>query len=476
MNAVYARQSIDKGDSLSIQGQVDLCTRQIQGEYQVYQDKGYSGKNIHRPAFTQLLEDIRGGNIRKVWVYRLDRFSRSIVDFGKLWEFLEAHQVEFESVSEKFDTSTPGGRAMLNIVMTFAQLERETTAQRVRDSYYQRLSLGAWPGGPPPIGFSLGKIPGPEGRLTPTLVPNQQGELVRALFQGYWEEGASLGSLARQLTEQGISGVRGRKGWDSVAVSRVLKNPVYVQADQNVWLYYAAQGVPASQPPEAFDGLHGCHLVGKRNKAGTGNTRRRLSLSNHIGLVPSALWLACQEKLARNRQLPRQGAGKHSWLSGLLKCKQCGYAVKINRRGETLYLHCSGHTNLGICDQSLSLDLRALEREVQGALAQLLAAFPMQPGGAQKTTLAIHELEERISSLVRALSQSSPLTAPYLDREISRLEGERQALLAEDRRTSACRPAIAFADLTDDEKKLVAGQWIDKILLEGEDAEVWWKV
>lgn len=476
MNAIYARQSIDKGDSLSIQGQVDLCARQIQGEYQVYQDKGYSGKNIRRPAFTKLLEEIRQGTIRKVWVYRLDRFSRSIADFGKLWELLEAHQVEFESVSEKFDTSTPGGRAMLNIVMTFAQLERETTAQRVRDSYYQRLSLGSWPGGPPPLGFSLGKIQGPDGRLTPTLVPNPQQELVHALFQGYQEEGASLGSLARRMTEQGIPGIRGRKGWDSVAVSRVLKNPVYVQANQDVWLHFAAQGVPAAQPPEAFDGLYGCHLVGKRNRGETGNARLRLSLANHPGLVSADLWLACQEKLGRNRQLPRPGAGKHSWLSGLLKCKQCGYAVKITRRGETCYLHCSGHTNLGICDQSFSLNLRTLEGEVQQFLEEALAACPLQPALDRDTVQALQDLEERIGSLVRALSQSSPLAAPYLDREITRLEQKRQTLLAGTRQGTSRHPVISFAGLTSDEKKLVSSHWIEKILLDGEDAEIWWRI
>ena len=117
MDAIYARQSVEKADSLSIQGQIDLCRREAGADYKVYQDRGYSGKNTNRPAFRRLMEDVEKGNIQKIVVYRLDRFSRSISDFGRLWEILKAHQVEFVSMNETFDTSTPMGRAMLNIIM-----------------------------------------------------------------------------------------------------------------------------------------------------------------------------------------------------------------------------------------------------------------------------------------------------------------------------------------------------------------------
>ena len=103
------------------------------------------------------------GKIQKIVVYRLDRFSRSIAAFGRLWEVLQQHGVEFVSVNETFDTSTPMGRAVLDIIVVFAQLERETTAERVRDNYYQRAKLGFWPGGPAPYGFTLGKLPDPQG-------------------------------------------------------------------------------------------------------------------------------------------------------------------------------------------------------------------------------------------------------------------------------------------------------------------------
>ena len=113
MNAVYARQSVEKLDSLSIETQIDSCLRMLDGAYTVYQDRGFSGKNTKRPAFTQLMEDVRNGKVSKIWVYRLDRFSRSLSGFCQLWAVLERNHVEFESVTEKFDTSTPSGRAMI---------------------------------------------------------------------------------------------------------------------------------------------------------------------------------------------------------------------------------------------------------------------------------------------------------------------------------------------------------------------------
>ena len=152
MTGIYARQSIFKKDSLSIDAQIELCKQQAQGDFIVYKDAGFSGKNTNRPEFKRMMSDVKSGKINRIVCYRIDRISRSIADFGKIWDELNAHSVEFVSVSEQFDTATPIGRAMLYIIMVFAQLERETTAQRVTDNYYKRIHAGAWPGGPAPFG------------------------------------------------------------------------------------------------------------------------------------------------------------------------------------------------------------------------------------------------------------------------------------------------------------------------------------
>ena len=143
IDAIYARQSVDKKDSISIESQIEFCKYELKGgNCKEYKDKGYSGKNTERPQFQQLMRDIESGLVRKVVVYKLDRISRSILDFAKMMDFFQKYEVEFVSSTEKFDTSTPMGRAMLNICIVFAQLERETIQKRVTDAYYSRSQRG----------------------------------------------------------------------------------------------------------------------------------------------------------------------------------------------------------------------------------------------------------------------------------------------------------------------------------------------
>ena len=121
IDAIYARQSVDKKDSISIESQIEFCKYELKGgNCKEYKDKGYSGKNTERPEFQQLMRDIESGLVRKVVVYKLDRISRSILDFANMMELFQQYNVEFVSSTEKFDTSTPMGRAMLNICIVFA--------------------------------------------------------------------------------------------------------------------------------------------------------------------------------------------------------------------------------------------------------------------------------------------------------------------------------------------------------------------
>ena len=465
LDAIYARQSVDKADSLSIQGQIDLCRQKAGEEVQIYQDKGYSGKNTNRPAFQRMMEDVERGQIQKIIVYRLDRFSRSIADFGRLWEILKKHDVEFVSINETFDTSTPMGRAMLNIIMVFAQLERETTAQRVRDNYYQRAKLGAWPGGPAPYGFDIGKLPGPDGNLLPGLLPNEQAYVVERIFQDYAREGASLGSVARALNADGIPAPK-RAVWDNVSLSRLLHSPLYVMADEDVYLYYRGKGLNFANRLEEFDGLHAGMVVGKRDRSAgkyQDLKEQHFSLSTHFGLIPSALWLQCQYKLDANRQLGGAGRGKHTWLSGLLKCGCCGYSVKVNRDKDRYYLICSGRSNLGLCDASIRVDLRTLEASVETELERLLAECPdtaADPAEDQETAQALAQIDQKIERLISALAESSELTMPYINRTIEKLEKQRGELLERQSKLHKAPRAkpehLRFGPLTFEQKKQVA--------------------
>lgn len=150
---------MEKKDSISVETQIRMCRERCpDDEVTVYTDRGFSGKNLKRPGYLRMMRDLADGKIRRVIVYRLDRLSRSVSDFSAMWELFERHNVEFSSISEQFDTSTPIGKAMVYIIMTFAQLERETIAERITDNYYARVRSGAWPGGRAPFGFQCGRI------------------------------------------------------------------------------------------------------------------------------------------------------------------------------------------------------------------------------------------------------------------------------------------------------------------------------
>lgn len=130
-DCIYARQSVDRKDSISIESQIDFCKYELKGgSCRVFKDKGYSGKNTDRPEFQKLLGEIRKGKVRRVIVYKLDRISRSILDFATMMELFQEYDVEFVSSTEKFDTSTPMGRAMLNICIVFSCIHLPSRPQR----------------------------------------------------------------------------------------------------------------------------------------------------------------------------------------------------------------------------------------------------------------------------------------------------------------------------------------------------------
>lgn len=483
--AAYARQSVEKKDSLSIAAQLELCKKAAANEnLKEYQDRGYSGKNTDRPSFQRLIKDIKAGKISKLYVYRLDRFSRSIVDFGQLWSVLKENQVEFVSVTENFDTSTPMGRAMLHIIMVFAQLERETTAERVKDNYATRAATGAWPGGPAPYGFHIGRMRGADGRLIPTLTPDEeQTAVVRRIFEAYAAEDATLGSVVRGLNADKIPCAQ-RAFWDNVSVSRLLHSPVYVMADEQVRLYYKALGANVVSPEEAFDGVHGAMLYGKREANERKYTKLReqnVTVLNSLGVVTPDLWLRCQEKLTNNKQIGNSGKGKHTWLSGLLKCAKCGYSVKVQTEKQYRWMICSGRYNVAQCDAQIAASLDELEASVAAEIERLLADCPEETPAAGRDVYAekLAELDRRAERLMDAFAESDDMTSAYLKRAVEKLENSRAELL-ESRRRESARPKLpdklTFASLGFEEKKMVAAQFIKRINVSENGAAIEWVV
>lgn len=480
MNAIYVRQSIDKKNSMSIEGQIDICKKLAGEDAVVYSDKGFSGKNTNRPAFTELINAVKSGQVEKIYVYRLDRFSRSIADFSRIWELLSKHNVEFVSATENFDTSSPMGRAMLNIVQVFAQLERETTAERVKDNYIHRFKLGAWPGGPAPYGFDLIKTFDRDKKIS-SLIKNEKFEIVKFIFEEYAKPDTSLRGIAKELTQKGIHGPK-REVWDNVTLSRILHSPLYVKANQDVYFHYLALGMQIGQPPEAFDGIHACNIICRRdhtkNKYNSLHDQL-LTVSNHDGFVEPDLWLKVQYKLSTNKQIARANAGKYSWLTGLLKCAKCGYALKINysKAENRFYLICSGKSNFAICDCRVSVDLRELEAYVANKIGEMLSESPSEALPTSKSfSEEILNIEQKIERLVNALSESGEIAVSYISKQIEVLHKQREEIMNQSLSKPTKIKSLDFKTLSFDKKKLIAAEFIERIHIEGKNVNIIWKI
>ena len=302
IDAIYARQSVDRKDSISIESQIEFCKYELRGgNHKDYQDKGYSGKNTDRPKFQELLADIRQGLIRRVVVYKLDRISRSILDFATMMELFQEYNVEFVSSTEKFDTSTPMGRAMLNICIVFAQLERETIQKRVTDAYYSRCQRGFHMSGAAPFGFKLEPTT-IQGIRTKMMIPDPAtANIARLMFEMYAEPSMSFGDIARYFAENNILiyGKELKRGF----ISQLLRNPIYAQADLELYEFFKGQGAVVVNDAADFAGTNGCYLYQGRDVQERKNKDLRgqiLVLAPSEGIVPADTWLRCRKKLLAN--------------------------------------------------------------------------------------------------------------------------------------------------------------------------------
>ena len=204
--AIYTRVSTDHGleqDFNSLDAQYDAAQAYIRSQAHAgwtlirtrYDDGGYSGGSTERPALQRLLADIRTGKVDVIVVYKVDRLTRSLADFAKLVELFDGHGVSFASVTQQFNTTTSMGRLTLNVLLSFAQFEREVTSERIRDKIAASKRKGLWVGGIAPLGY--------ETKDRKILVVEEEAERVRTIFRRYLELG-SLNHLMADLRERGI--------------------------------------------------------------------------------------------------------------------------------------------------------------------------------------------------------------------------------------------------------------------------------
>ena len=482
IDAIYARQSVDKKDSISIESQIEFCKYELKGgNCKEYTDKGYSGKNTDRPKFQELVRDIKRGLIAKVVVYKLDRISRSILDFANMMELFQQYNVEFVSSTEKFDTSTPMGRAMLNIIMVFAQLERETIVSRYTTNRYARSNAGIWAGGRAPYGFEIQKVDW-NGKRQSVLKPiPEKLQIVQDLFTKYTSGTASLYSLSKELN------LGSTERWDAITVRRILKNPVYVCADVDVYSFYYGNAEIINDVHE-FDGSHAAYLVVKGGKSYTGH--RTLSLAYHQGVVPSSVFVAAQNMLSQNKQLKNGHRSSFTWLSGLLKCHKCGGRINVFQNKGLTYFQCYKRFHqAGSCDARIHGNSLRYESYVEDAIQNRIDTIVKNNSTEDVPNQQLNDLkiqllenERQINNLVEALKIGGAAAMRSIQNELQVLEAEHEHITNE---ITAMQPVhqvpnglavIDFAKLDYDSKRDVARMMIDKILV-GDDSpiQIIWK-
>lgn len=481
IDAIYARQSIEKRDSISIESQIEMCKRAADPDAAIYRDSGYSGKNTQRPAFTQLMADVRAGKIKRVFCYRLDRISRSVLDFSLLWQVFDANHVDFVSVTESFDTNSPMGRAMIMIIITFAQLERETIVSRYTTNRYARSNAGIWAGGRAPYGFEIQKVDW-NGKRQSVLKPiPEKLQIVQDLFTKYTSGTASLYSLSKELN------LNSTERWDAITVRRILKNPVYACADVDVYSFYYGNAEIINDVHE-FDGSHAAYLVVKGGKSSAGH--RTLSLAYHQGVVPSSVFIAAQTMLSQNKQLKNGHRSSFTWLSGLLKCHKCGGRINVFQNKGLTYFQCYKRFHqAGSCDAKIHGNSLRYESYVEDAIQNRIDTIvknnsaedvPNQQLNDMKIQLL--ENERQINNLVEALKIGGAVAMRSIQNELQALEAEHERITNE---ITAMQPVhqvpnglavIDFAKLDYDSKRDVARMMIDKILV-GDDSpiQIIWK-
>jgi site-specific DNA recombinase len=286
-----------------------------------YDDGGFSGGNMERPAMDRLMKDIEAGKIDCVVVYKVDRLSRSLMDFSKVMSVFEKHRVSFVSVTQHFNTTNSMGRLTLNILLSFAQFEREIISERIRDKLGAQKKKGMWAGGTPPLGYDVDRS-GPRPKL---VVNPDEAAKARAIFDLYLDRGSLLATIAecdqrgwtykRRTTKKGKE--VGGKPFDIGKLHAMLTNEIYIGKLPHRGQYYDAE---------------------------------------HTAIIRREVFQSVQEQLKRNRWSggPANRNKYNALLRGLLKCKACGrsmtlgFSGKVGQKGQVYrYYTCSNNLKRG---------------------------------------------------------------------------------------------------------------------------------
>ena len=347
--AIYSRKSKFSATGESIGNQIQLCKDYADNilktlnitDFIIYEDEGYSGGNTNRPEFKRLLKDATSHKFGVLICYRLDRISRNVADFSTTLELLQNNNIDFISIREQFDTTSPMGRAMIYIASVFAQLERETIAERIKDNMLELSKTGRWLGGNVPLGYDSEATTyldeNKKGKKLFRLVPNlKEQNVVKLIFDKY----IKFKSLSKVEKYAFVNSIKTKAGcpFTITAIGLILSNPVYVKATNEVMEFLKNEGITTFGYP---DGEHGL-LTYNKSKGGTTPSGKSVRMSreksqwiaaigSHKGIIDDHIWLEVQERLRESKRIsPNQGKTNNALLTGKLSCALCGGSMQIS--------------------------------------------------------------------------------------------------------------------------------------------------
>ncbi|QZY56854.1 recombinase family protein [Crassaminicella profunda] len=452
--AIYSRKSKFTGKGDSVENQVQMCKEyaKIHGitSYIIYEDEGFSGGTTNRPMFQKMLKDARTKKFNMLICYRLDRISRNIADFARLIEELQEYNIDFISIREQFDTSTPMGRAMMNIAAVFAQLERETIAERIRDNMLELSKSGHWLGGQAPLGYTSKKITYLDEEFKQRnmyQLSSVQEELqtVKLIFNKYLET-KSLSQVSKYLLSNHIKGKNGGN-LSKKSIHNILTNPVYVKANNKIFDYLQDLGVTTAGKP---NGEYGILTYNKNQKGKKQDFSQWIAaIGKHKGIIHPNHWLFVQEILKVNKEkAPRIGTSHTALLTGILKCGKCGSGMRVTYGNKikgtnlrTYYYTCSLKNNSGKTrcdnknvrgDELEKIVIKKLKAFNKGTLLKELKEIKKKN---EQFNTHSHEIisinnqintkKSAIQNLIKQLSENeNSMAASYLIREIEKLDKE----------------------------------------------------
>ena len=458
--AIYSRKSIFTGKGESIENQIEMCKDYYLRHYGsdvdfiIYEDEGFSGGNTKRPKFQEMLSDIKLKKFDTLICYRLDRISRNVADFSSTLELLQDNNIDFISIKEQFDTSTPMGRAMVYISSVFAQLERETIAERVRDNMLQLAKTGRWLGGQEPFGFKSEKITYidenfNERSLMKLSPVKDELEVVKLIFDKYLETN-SITQVTNYLQDNLYKGKNGGD-WGTTQVKKILSSAIYVISTEETHNYLKSLGINVYGEPNG----NGYLSYNKTRKMifDRDITEWIYAVAKHKGVIDSKTWLMVQSILEKNKhkKIKRTATGTNNTalLTGILKCSKCGsnMIIKQGHKSKTEegkrydYYVCSKKDNSRgrKCDNKNvradrldSIVLRELKNYnkdyLEESLIEILNTATDNSNNINKINklnLEISEKETSISNLVKQLSSApNEIVSNYIMEEINKLSND----------------------------------------------------